>query len=377
MVPMRDGVRLATDIYSPAGAGPWPAILVRTSYDKTYAEWDDVPEWYARRGYVFLIQDLRSRYKSEGDGRYYHTCNPWEGDDGYDAIEWIAAQPWCNGKVGMMGSSHRAIVQTQAALYLTADGSLADRPGASTALSYQHDPENPVPTAGGSIAHLAEISAPEGGWDQVPAFGERAAVYGGQGNQIVPWGPIDQRQRDWFAGDHAAGRKLSERADVLVFQTAPLDADTEITGQVAVKLWVSSSALDTDFTAKLVDVYPPNEDYPDGFELNLTDTVLRMRYRDSWTEPRMMEPGVIYAITITLPTTSNLFKAGHRIRVDIASSNFPRLEVNPNTGEPVGRHTHSIVATNAVHVGGDTPSHIALPVIPLERAITPSPGEAA
>ena len=118
MVPMRDGVRLATDIYSPAtGAGPWPVILVRNSYNKTFSEWDGVPDWYVQRGYGFIIQDIRSRYKSEGDGRYYHTCNNWEGEDGYDTVEWIAAQPWCNGKVGMMGSSHRAIVQTQAALH--------------------------------------------------------------------------------------------------------------------------------------------------------------------------------------------------------------------------------------------------------------------
>ena len=180
----------------------------------------------------------------------------------------------------------------------------------------------------------------------------------------MPWGPIDQREHDWFTGDHSAGRKLAERSDVLVFETAPLEADTEVTGQVEVKLWVSSSALDTDFTAKLVDVYPPSNDYPDGFDLNLSDTVLRMRYRDTWTNPQLMESGAIYAITITLPTTSNLFRAGHRIRVDIASSNFPRLEVNPNTGEPVGRHSKTVIATNAVHVGGDTPSHVVLPVIP-------------
>ena len=118
MVPMRDDVCLATDIYSPTiGAGPWPAILVRNSYNKTFSEWDGVPDWYVQQGYVFIIQNIRSRYKSEGDGRYYHTYNDWESEDGYDTVEWIAAQHWCNGKVGMMGSSHRAIVQTQAALH--------------------------------------------------------------------------------------------------------------------------------------------------------------------------------------------------------------------------------------------------------------------
>ena len=123
MMPMRDSVHLATDLYWPVDdAGRrlqknLGTVLVRTSYNKTNVEWDGVPEYYVARGFVFIIQDLRSRYKSEGDGRYHHTCNPWEGDDGYDTVEWIAAQPWSNGRVGMMGSSHRAIVQTQAALY--------------------------------------------------------------------------------------------------------------------------------------------------------------------------------------------------------------------------------------------------------------------
>ena len=89
-----------------------------------------------------------------------------------------------------------------------------------------------------------------------------------------------------------------------------------------------------------------------------------MRYRNSWTEPVMMEPSEVYAITIVLPTTCNLFQAGHRIRVDISSSNFPRLEVNPNTGEPVGRHSHTVVAENTVHTGAGQASHVVFPVVP-------------
>ena len=103
-----------------------------------------------------------------------------------------------------------------------------------------------------------------------------------------------------------------------------------------------------EVTAKIVDVYPPNDDYPSGFEMNVADTVLRLRYRNSWSDPEPMEPGRVYPITITLPATSNLFQKGHRIRIDIASSNFPRLEVNPNTGEPVGRHTYTVIASNPV-----------------------------
>ena len=123
MVPMRDGVRLATDIYYPARDGervdgPLPTILGRTSYDKTWPElWvEPVANFFAPRGYVVAIQDLRGRHKSEGTGQYYHTANAREGQDGCDAVEWIASQPWSNGRVGMTGSSHSGIVQTMASL---------------------------------------------------------------------------------------------------------------------------------------------------------------------------------------------------------------------------------------------------------------------
>src|SRR4051794_11612094 len=124
MVPMRDGVRLATDIYYPAVDGQivpgrWPTILARTSYDKTTVPMWVAPvgEWFARHGYVVAIQDLRGRQKSEGTGQYFHTANPTEGPDGYDPVEWIAAQRWSNGKIGTTGSSHGAIVQQVMALY--------------------------------------------------------------------------------------------------------------------------------------------------------------------------------------------------------------------------------------------------------------------
>ena len=115
---------------------------------------------------------------------------------------------------------------------------------------------------------------------------------------------------------------------------------------------------------RLLDIYPPNDDYPDGYHLNLCDSILRTRYRNSWTEPEMMSPGKVYPITITLTPTSNLFKAGHRIRVDISSSNFPRFDINPNTGEPMGRHTHTQPAENTIRLGREHSSHILLPIVP-------------
>jgi len=123
MIPMRDGVRLAADVYYPArdGApipGRFPTILLRTSYDKAAQRYiSTIAEFFTPRGYVTVQQDLRGRYGSEGRGQYRHTANANEGRDGYDTIEWIAAQPWSNGRVGMVGSSHPGLVQTHAALY--------------------------------------------------------------------------------------------------------------------------------------------------------------------------------------------------------------------------------------------------------------------
>ena len=135
-------------------------------------------------------------------------------------------------------------------------------------------------------------------------------------------GGFDQRETPDFFGSQPPYLPLASRPDVLVFQTDPLTGDLEVTGPVSVSLWVSSSAVDTDFTAKLLDVYPPSHDYPQGYALNLTDGVLRAKFRDSWTQPQLMEPGRVYPITIHLYPTSNLFARGHRIRLDISSSNF-------------------------------------------------------
>ena len=129
----------------------------------------------------------------------------------------------------------------------------------------------------------------------------------------LPPGPFDQRE-------------IEARSDVLVYSTPPLERDFEVTGPVSVKLWAASSAPDTDFTAKLVDVEP------DGFARNLTDGIIRARYRNSKSDPELIEPGRVYEYTIDLWATSNLFKAGHQIRLEISSSNFPRFDRNSNTG---------------------------------------------
>jgi putative CocE/NonD family hydrolase len=137
----------------------------------------------------------------------------------------------------------------------------------------------------------------------------------------------------------------------------------EVTGPIRVRLWASSSAVDTDFTAKFIDWYPPNPDYPRGFAMNLTDGIIRARYRNSWEEPVPMKSEVIYPLEVVLYPTSNLFVMGHRIRVDISSSNWPRFDVNPNTGEPPDRSRRFAIADNTVYHDAGHPSHIILPIV--------------
>lgn len=222
--------------------------------------------------------------------------------------------------------------------YLEADGTLSPRTSmaANSSTTFRFDPQNPVPTIGGNISSNAGLMD-NGGYDQRC----RVTVLGCK--DTLP---------------------LSERNDVLVFQTAPLAEDIEVTGPVEVVLFISSTAVDTDFTAKLIDVYPPNHDFPLGFDLNIGDSILRTRYRDSLAQQKLMKPGLVYQVKINLYPTANLFKKGHRIRVDISSSNFPHFDVNPNTGEPLQRHRRMIPADNTVWHDRVRPSRIILPIIP-------------
>jgi putative CocE/NonD family hydrolase len=224
------------------------------------------------------------------------------------------------------------------AYYLHSGGLLSpNRPSeAAAGTTYRFDPADPVPTIGGNLSSV-------------------------QG--ILDAGGSDQRCRKetLFAKDQLP---LSERRDVLVFQTEPLANYVEVTGPVVVTLFVSSSAVDTDFTAKLIDVYPPNPDYPLGFDLNIGDSITRMRYRNSLEKAELMRPGEVYKVQIHLYPTANVFAKGHRIRLDISSSNFPRFDINPNTGEPLQQHRRMITADNMVYHGSVRASHVLLPVTP-------------
>lgn len=215
--------------------------------------------------------------------------------------------------------------------------------------TYSFDPKHPVPTIGGNISSNVHLMT-NGGYDQRPREDTHAAE-----NRLP----------------------LSERGDILVFRTPPLEEDTETTGNVVVRLWVASDAPDTDFTAKLIDEIPPNPDYPLGFDLNIGDSIVRARYReilerepaDRGDNPRQvpavrfLEPGRVEPIAIRLYPTSHVFKKGHRIRIDISSSNYPRFDVNPNTGEPLGRDRRKHIALNTVFHDAAHPSHAILPIV--------------
>ncbi len=205
--------------------------------------------------------------------------------------------------------------------YLHSDGSKDGRlsteaPGDEPPTRYTYDPDDPVPTLGGNH------SSP------------------------IPVGAVDQRPNE-------------SRDDVLVFTSAPVTDDTEVTGPVVVKLFAASSAPDTDFIARLIDVYP------DGTAYNLCEGIIRARFRESiWEPPRLLTPGKVYEYTIELLPTSNVFKKGHSIRVHITSSNFPLYDRNPNTGHEQGMDAELQIAEQTVHHHRKYPSHILLPIIP-------------
>ncbi len=201
----------------------------------------------------------------------------------------------------------------------TGNGSLGtSAPADEHADRYTYDPANPAPTRGGGLCC---------------------------DNDHLPAGAFDQRT-------------VEERQDVLVYTAPAFSSDFEVTGPIAAELYVSSSAVDTDFTAKLVDVWP------NGFAQNLTDGILRARYRNSHAHPELLKPGEVYKIRIDMWNTSNVFLAGHKLRVEISSSNFPRFDRNLNTGESAGASSSMVKAENSIYHDAEHPSALILPVVP-------------
>jgi putative CocE/NonD family hydrolase len=546
-IPMRDGVRLASDILIPPGAGPFPTVLTRTPYGKNRWLLPD-PEAYPRHGYVLVGQDCRGRYGSQGD--WFPFVN--EAQDGYDTIEWIAQQPWSNGRVGMVGGSYQGLTQWAAAStcppHLTCIvpqetpvnhyENAVYRGGAMQLGVYypwalycddrgecQHIPRQQLPelfrtlplaeadrAAVREIPHwrtwvahprydafwepqnfeaaLERISVPAlniGGWydmyphDALHCFA-KAQAHGGsmqarQGARAIigPWthgtwcrgkggrkyGELDfgpeselevdaqvlrflnrwlkneddgldrepplwlfvmgrnQWRRAWqwplegtreqrlylhsrgkansaggdgilsaeppadeppdrfrydpldpaptvggghsgnFAGIPAGPldqRSVEQRRDVLVYTTQPLPEDLAVIGPVCLHLVVASSATDTDFTGKLVDVYP------DGRAIIIGDSIRRASCRESTREPSPIVPAQTYELTIDLGATANCFLRGHRIRVEVSSSSFPRYARNLNTGLDSGQTTQVVVADQTVYHQRGLESWLELPV---------------
>jgi putative CocE/NonD family hydrolase len=234
----------------------------------------------------------------------------------YGVNEWRSADRWPPAAVEPL------------TLYLASDGSANslfgdgrlewNAPGKDRPDRFTYDPTVPVPSLGGGICCIGDTVDP---------------------------GAFDQRA-------------IEARADVLVYSTEPLEHDLNVTGGIAVTLYVSSDARDTDFTVKLIDVYP------DGTAYNLDETIQRVRYREGYDQEVFMEPGKVYELKISPMSTSNVFPAGHRVRIEVSSSNFPRFARNLNTGGPNYNESEPVTAHNAVHHSKAFPSRIELSVLP-------------
>lgn len=585
-VPMRDGIRLATDLYKPVGDGgaKYPVVLIRTPYGNVPGHNFNEPavRVFASHGYVVAVQDKRGKYRSEGT----YLVSGGDANDGYDTVEWLAQQPWSNGRVGTYGCSYLGDVQifmaqtrppALKAMIPQASGSSVGSAGGlyryfgvrqggavswASAIGWfaaygakmmprlpttlEHDlynalyapwnqpPRAPVIDYPRAWYHLpmrealtAQGIAPsdfednvtrplsDSYWTQLPYmrpgyvsdvpalfvnswydFGadvtlfeykwfrthsaseqardsqyvimspgvhcssERAAsadmkvgtrplgdtrfdYWGtyltwfdawlkedsGARGRIKQWPRIRyysmgantwKEAGDWplkgaqevkllltsrtransafgdgelvrhtaahppdadsFTYDPAAPvpslggalcctgtpdmpagavdqRPVEARDDVLVYSTGPLPAGVDVTGPIAAQLYVSSTAVDTDFTAKLVDVYP------DGRAFNVLEGILRARYRDGYQREVWMRPGEIYPLRIVLGATSNYFGPGHRIRLEISSSNFPEFDRNLNVGGNNAEATRWQAATNRVYHSAQYPSQLILPVV--------------
>jgi putative CocE/NonD family hydrolase len=316
--------------------GPWTHHGNTVAYagDVDFGPEAAIPDFdtdFHLRWFDYYLKGIQTSTATEASVRYFlmGTGDGHKDNQGrlYHGGIWRDAQQW------PPASSVPTI------LYLHADGLLSKEPPGgveSPSTRYRFDPDHPVPTIGGGVSSRLKDGA------------------------------YDQRERPDMPGSLAPYLPLRSRKDILVFETVPLKEDVAVAGPVEVTLFASSTGTDTDFTAKLVDVYPPSESFPQGFDMNLTDGILRASYRGDTKTRRLMKPGEIYTFTIRPFDTANVFKKGHRIRLDISSSNFPRFDVNPNTGEPLGANRRTLVVNNTVF---HDPSHLSA----IKLSIMPSP----
>jgi len=541
-IPTRDGAELAADLFLPPNYSKekypkgLPVILITTPYDRTRE--GPAKSWrqcFLRNGYAFVAQDMRGKYGSASGGTGLARHN-----DGYDTIEWIAKQPWSNGKVGMIGYSHLGAVQYETAI--TAPPHLTCAIPAQAPANYYTDAAFPEKfrkadmetllrgqftsrtrqllnrrTRSRESTEIGQFKIPmihSGGWFDFYKEGaiemfracQRDGGPAARGNQkliIGPWGHGVLQERDpgtpltlpgghafpanakfdwekevwlpwfdhWLKGkqtgimdrpavmyyvmgdaddskgpgnkwvtaddfppkatpvpyyahaDHTLGtspptsakeslsfvydprdpvptvgrvharmpvtgpldqREVETRQDVLIFTTEKLDAPLEIVGQIRASIWASSDQRDTDFTAKLTDVYP------DGRSMIFLDGIVKGRHRNTYRTEEFLSPGEIYEFEIDLGYIAIALSKGHRLRLAISSSNFDRFDINPNTGEPYGDHalsreliakrlrgyeprgepqyTKAVRAKNTIFFDRKHPTHVILPIPEVSQA---------
>jgi len=520
---MRDGTKLAANVYKPAGTGPWPVVMTRTPYlkdgrpdkekdpdgSKGRAALAKAAKRYTDAGFVFVHQDVRGKGRSQG----FYAAFENDVEDGYDSVEWAAAQPWSNGKIGLSGGSAMGITSNEAAMaappHLVAayvivapydllansyiGGVLKEKDvlgwskgqGVSDAVldtQRRRVSDDIFWNRGAMSTNRKYIQIPiynVGGWYDIFNHGnisnfeylQNHGAKGARGNQKLLMGPFGHgplsgdleypgfdrlnlngdAELRWFdywlkgvdngimaeppvsyfmmagaekghlsslngmrtsanwppanrevryyltadktlSGKAPAGegakisyrydpanpvptvgganltfdrgpmdqRAIPARQDYLRFQTPALDRNVTIAGPVKVELFGATDGPDTDFMAKLVDVYP------DGYEALVLDAPIRARFRHGRMpdDIKMMTPGAPEELDIDLWSTAITFEKGHKIALHITSSNSPRFEVNPNTGEAAGGHKIAPrVATNSVYVDASHPSALVLPVI--------------
>ena len=295
--------------------GPWPHNMSRQFDGVDFGPGAQVPvrqlqlEWFDRwlmGKNAPPVSTPPVKYFVMGSNRW-RECRQWPPEDAQPGVWYLDSNGGANT--------------------LTGDGVLAGTPPARQRAprdSFVYDPRDPPPTRGGAVCCNPDV---------------------------FPWGPMDQRP-------------VERRRDVLVFTSRALARDLEVAGPVKAVLYVSTTAKDTDFTAKLVDVFP------DGMARNLTDGILRLRYRDSLEKPQPATPGEVYRIAVDAGVTANVFRKGHRIRLEISSGNFPRFDRNLNTGGVSADETRPVKATQALWHDRRRPSHLELTVIPEGAGVT-------
>jgi putative CocE/NonD family hydrolase len=262
----------------------------------------------ALRWYDYLLKGVRNEFANEKRVKLFVMgSNVWRDED-----DWPLARA---------RNTRYYLHSSGSANSVRGDGTLSSAtPNSEIFDHYVYDPSDPVTSIGGPLccdpAHL-------------------------------PGGPRDQRP-------------VEARDDVLVYSTPPMEQDVEVTGPISLELYAKSSAVDTDFTGKLVDVWP------DGFAQNLTEGIVRGRYRNSQERPELMNPGEIYKFMIDLWSTSDLLRKGHRLRLEISSSNFPRFDRNLNTGVDDQLSLRLIKATNSIFHDNQHPSALILPIVSIQ-----------